>query len=277
MRLRTWILLGCLAWPYPIYAEIPIDSIDYDVPVNPLPTEKYQFEILSTLGYSDQTGRTVVDIIEGYEINLALSVDTLGGRPVNGLTPKFDLTGSSKLIPPGKSTPLTSTDESGILRFGVIGGKQGMDTLTVSYGDNRATLHLNIISLQINDLPAAPIVLGGLNWSDLMQTRLSWADDQVQVNFSDAVKNRNGDLVTVSGFMMPMDSSLKQTHFLLTSSPPHCFFDIPGGPAGVIEVYTDEGIEASWDPIVLEGEFELISAPQTGVIYQLKHAKITNP
>ena len=118
MRLRTWILLGCLAWPYSIYAEIPIDSIDYDVPVTPLPTEKYQFEILSTLGYSDQTGRIIVDIIEGYEVNLALSVDTLAGRPVNGLTPKFNLTGSSKLIPPGESTPLTSTDESGILRFG---------------------------------------------------------------------------------------------------------------------------------------------------------------
>ena len=47
MRLRSWILLGCLAWPYPIYAEIPIDSMDYDVPVTPLPTEKYQFEILN--------------------------------------------------------------------------------------------------------------------------------------------------------------------------------------------------------------------------------------
>ena len=75
---------------------------------------------------------------------------------------------------------------------------------------------------------------------------------------------------------MPLDPGLKQTHFLLTSSPPDSFFHIPGGPAGVIEVFSEDGIDATWDPVIIEGEFELVKASTTGVIYQLKQADVVD-
>ena len=245
-----------------------------DIPVAADNAEKYAFDILSEAGYTDQVGREVIDVIEGYQVNLALAVDTLKGQPVIGLTPEFDLMGTSELIPPGTSTPLTSTDESGVLEFGITAGKQGMDKLTVSYGSNEATIYFNIISLAINDFPSAPTLLGGLNWSQLMQTELKLEDGEVKVDFPEMILEQNGEVVRVSGFMMPMDSSLKQKHFLLTSSPPHCFFHIPGGPAGVIEVFSDDGIESSWGPVVVEGTFELVMAPQMGVIYKLQQAQV---
>ena len=245
-----------------------------DIPVAADNAEKYAFDILSEAGYTDQVGREVIDVIEGYQVNLALAVDTLKGQPVIGLTPEFDLMGTSELIPPGTSTPLTSTDESGVLEFGITAGKQGMDKLTVTYGSNEATIYFNIISLAINDFPSAPTLLGGLNWSQLMQTELKLEDGAVKVDFPEMILEQNGEVVRVSGFMMPMDSSLKQKHFLLTSSPPHCFFHIPGGPAGVIEVFSDDGIESSWGPVVVEGTFELVMAPQMGVIYKLQQAQV---
>ena len=245
-----------------------------DIPVAADNAEKYAFDILSEAGYTDQVGREVIDVIEGYQVNLALAVDTLKGQPVIGLTPEFDLMGTSELIPPGTSTTLTSTDESGVLEFGITAGKQGMDKLTVTYGSNEATIYFNIISLAINDFPSAPTLLGGLNWSQLMQTELKLEDGEVKVDFPEMILEQNGEVVRVSGFMMPMDSSLKQKHFLLTSSPPHCFFHIPGGPAGVIEVFSDDGIESSWGPVVVEGTFELVMAPQMGVIYKLQQAQV---
>ena len=245
-----------------------------DIPVAADNAEKYAFDILSEAGYTDQVGREVIDVIEGYQVNLALAVDTLKGQPVIGLTPEFDLMGTSELIAPGTSTPLTSTDESGVLEFGITAGKQGMDKLTVTYGSNEATIYFNIISLAINDFPSAPTLLGGLNWSQLMQTELKLEDGEVKVDFPEMILEQNGEVVRVSGFMMPMDSSLKQKHFLLTSSPPHCFFHIPGGPAGVIEVFSDDGIESSWGPVVVEGTFELVMAPQMGVIYKLQQAQV---
>ena len=107
-----------------------------------------------------------------------------------------------------------------------------------------------------------------------MQTELKLEDGEVKVDFPEMILEQNGEVVRVSGFMMPMDSSLKQKHFLLTSSPPHCFFHIPGGPAGVIEVFSDDGIESSWGPVVVEGTFELVMAPQIGVIYKLQQAQV---
>jgi hypothetical protein len=255
-------------------AEAELEAYPNDIPVTPNQTEAYNFEILSTLGYIDQSGRLIVDIIEGYKLHLALSVDTLEGRPVNGLSPAFDLIGTSELIPPGESTPFTSTDESGMLRFGVIAGNQGMDRLTVTFGENSATIHINIIGLKVNAMPEVPDLVDGLNWDQLMQTRLNLIDDKVHVNFPSSITARDGDVVKVSGFMMPMNSSLRQSHFLLTSSPPHCFFDIPGGPSGVIEVFSEEGIEASWNPIILEGKLELVHSPSMGIIYRLHQTQI---
>ena len=249
---------------------------DLDTPIPADNSQTYQFEIRTQSGYTDQVGRNVIDVIEGYQVNLALTAETKAGRPVIGLKPDFDLTGSSELIPPGESTSLTSTDESGILEFGVTAGEQGMDKLTVSFGENEATVYFNIISLKINDFPSAPTLLGGLNWSQLMKTELSLVEDEVKVDFPNEILEQDGELVRVSGFMMPMDSSLKQKHFLLTSSPPHCFFHIPGGPAGVIEVFSEDGVESSWGPVVVEGKFELVSAPEMGVIYKLHQAQPVN-
>ncbi|MBO6555326.1 MAG: DUF3299 domain-containing protein [Pseudomonadales bacterium] len=250
---------------------------DLDIPVSANNQDTYRFEILSDSGYTDERGRSIIDVIEGYQVNLALSVDNEEGRPVIGLQPDFNLEGTSAVIPPGQSTALSSTDESGIVEFSVTAGLQGMDKLTVSFGENEATVYFNVISLAINDFPTAQTLESGLNWSELMQTKLDFVDGNVEITFPEIVKQQNGEVVRVSGFMMPLDPDSIQRHFLLTSSPPHCFFHIPGGPAGVIEVFSEEGVEASWAPVILEGEFELIDAATTGVIYQMKQARVVDP
>ena len=95
----------------PIGVAQPIDeNKELDIPVSVDNSATYRFEILSDSGYTDERGRRVIDVLEGYQVNLALSVDTTDGQPVIGLEPKFDLKGSSLLIPPGQSSPLISTD-----------------------------------------------------------------------------------------------------------------------------------------------------------------------
>ncbi len=271
-RLVLLLTMG-LSVALPVSASEPV-SEELDIPVTANSKETYQFVIQSQSGYTDERGRNVIDVIEGYNVNLALSVDTKAGQPVIGLEPKFDLDGTSMLIPPGESTPLTSTDESGILEFGLTAGKQGMDKLTVSFGENEATVYFNIISLRINDFAAAPTLDGGLNWNELMQTTLSFKDGELNIDFPEVIQQQDGETVRISGFMMPLDSGLKQKHFLLTSAPPHCFFHIPGGPAGVIEVFSEDGIEASWDPVAITGQFQLITNPEMGVIYQMQQAEV---
>ena len=110
-----------------------------------------------------------------------------------------------------------------------------------------------------------------------MGARIRYRDDSVSVEFPEAVQVKSGEQVKLSGFMMPLEPDLKQRRFLLTSNPPSCFFHIPGGPAGAVEVLASEGIEATWDPIVLEGRFEMLGTDEFGVIYRLHDAELSAP
>lgn len=74
---------------------------------------------------------------------------------------------------------------------------------------------------------------------------------------------------------MPLEPEQKQKHFLLTSSPPSCFFHLPGGPAGAVEVLAPKGIDATWDLLVLDGRLETIERSEMGVVYRLHDAKVS--
>lgn len=251
---------------------------ELDIPVPADKSETYEFRILSdSTGYINEQGHRVIDVLQGYHEYLALSVDTDEGKPVMGLKPRLTMNGTSQIIYPGEHGTLSSTDESGIVEFGVVAGMKGMDELTVSFGENKATVYFNIISLSINNFPSAPTLDYGLSWSELMQASLEFKNGELEVFFPDLIKQQNGETVHVAGFMMPLDPGLKQKHFLLTSSPPHCFFHIPGGPSGVIEVFSDQGVEASWEPIILQGRLELVDGSETGVIYKLQEAAVHEP
>ena len=239
----------------------------------------YELNILSSSLYTDAQGRQVIDAIQGYDTDLAITVYDQDGQPVVGLEPDFVFEGKSSLVPfylSGRDEYSSTTDETGLLPFSFRAGEKGMDRLDISVGDSVATLYVNVLGLEINDFPAAPTLSEGLNWYELMRARVDFVDGEMTVDFPEEVQFQDGETVKVSGFIMPLDPGLKQTHFLLTSSPPNCFFHIPGGPAGVIEVFSEDGIEATWDPVVIEGEFELVKASTTGVIYQLKQADVVD-
>ena len=87
------------------------------------------------------------------------------------------------------------------------------------------------------------------------------------------IRKQSDRTVKLAGFMMPLETGVKQRWFLLTSHPPSCYFHVPGGPAGAIEVFAEEGIEVSWDPIVLEGRFEALEKSDSAV-YRLSDARI---
>jgi hypothetical protein len=267
------LIIGLLSATH-IRASDAESQLGLPVPVSD--NETYQFEVLSASGYTDERGRHIVDVLEGYNVNLALTVDTEDGNPVIGLQPHFELEGTSLLLPLGEAASLKSTDESGILEFSVKAGEKGLDRITLSYGENAATLFVNVISINILNYASVPPLAGGLTWSDLTQAEVRFIDEAVQVSFPDMIEQQAGETVNVSGFMMPLEAGLGQHHFLLTPSPSHCFFHIPGGPAGVIEIFSEQAIETSWAPIQLKGRLELLKNSDTGVIYRLQQAEVVD-
>ena len=239
--------------------------------------DRYSLGIYTDTGYRNDQGRYVIDLLEQDYAYLTLIVTDLEGRPVVGAVPKFEIQGTSQLLRPDEVGSRSATDASGTLDFAVIGGGMALDRVTVSVGDALVELMLNVISLRASGFPAPPAIDGGLAWSELMGARIRYIEDAVAVEFPATVQARADQQVILSGFMMPLDPDLVQRRFLLTSNPPSCFYHIPGGPAGAVEVFAPEGIEASWDPIVVEGQFETLDTNSYGVIYRLHNAKLQKP
>ncbi len=96
----------------------------------------------------------------------------------------------------------------------------------------------------------------------------------MQVIFPPHIAQQAGKQVKLTGYMLPLDADIKQQHFLLTSAPPSCYFHIPGGAAGVVEIFSETSVEASWVAIQLEGRLKLIETSESGIIYQLENATL---
>ncbi|MBT7539199.1 MAG: hypothetical protein HN683_07650, partial [Gammaproteobacteria bacterium] len=160
-----------------------IAQVADDRPITAEKTEKYSLTIMANGRYLDQQGQETFDIIEGDVAYLAVLVETPAGQSVLGATPKFTIEGTTRMMAQGEISPEMSTDESGILEFEIIGGAKGLNQLTVSYGNNAATLRLNILSSDIKGFSPLPTLEGGLNWAALMEAELEYAEDHVQVIF----------------------------------------------------------------------------------------------
>lgn len=131
----------------------------------------------------------------------------------------------------------------------------------------------------LDQIPKAP--LGAVEWETLFKIGEEEVIDQglslYKPIFSPAVKKLAGKTVKVKGFMFPLDMSETQHHFLLSAFPPSCPFHAPGGPRHIIEVFVekDQGIEFTYDPLIVEGEMELLEFDEdNGLYYRMNKAKM---
>lgn len=233
-----------------------------------------RIRVLSERGYDNEQQQHVVDLLEREMAYLAVKFETAQGNPVSGATPEFQLKGSSRITEISSAGLQTPSDDSGMVEFGVIAGQMGADQLSVSFGDASKQVVLNVISLKAAGYASLDDIHGALPWDQLMSARVRYTQDSVVAEFPAAVSQHHRQQVKLAGFMMPLEPEEKQKRFLLTSNPPNCFFHVPGGPAGAVEVFSDKGIDASWDPIVLEGRFETLPSSDSGVIYRLRDARV---
>ena len=91
--------------------------------------------------------------------------------------------------------------------------------------------------------------------------------------YDDNVKKYNGKIVTIMGFMFPLEQSEKQKKFLIGPYPLSCPFHYHVGPSQVIEISSEKAIDFSFDPITIKGKLEVKYNEETGTFYYLKILK----
>ncbi len=113
-------------------------------------------------------------------------------------------------------------------------------------------------------------------WHTLLKTKITVdkKDGYYGAKFTPEVKALVGKTLTVSGFIMPLESKDKFQHFLLAKRTPTCPFCPPGEPNEIIDVWTVKAIEYTDDMVTVKGKFELMNDKDMGLFFKLKDANL---
>jgi len=121
--------------------------------------------------------------------------------------------------------------------------------------------------------PPLPAVPGALSWDLLAQVKPVKLKGKLVPEFSAAVGKLDRQEVKVAGFMLPLQSSERQSHFLLTVTSQTCSFCVPAGPEGIIEVRTRTPVRVTFDPVLIAGRLEVLRDDPTGVYYRISNGE----
>jgi hypothetical protein len=111
-----------------------------------------------------------------------------------------------------------------------------------------------------------------ISWKTFSQVELVKQKDRYVPQFAKDVAALDQKQVKVQGFMMPLQTGDKQTHFVLTAMPQTCSFCLPGGPESMVEVKSKTAVKYTFEPVVLTGKLAILKDDPTGVFYRLTDA-----
>ncbi|WP_420428379.1 Ig-like domain-containing protein [Algiphilus sp.] len=230
-----------------------------------------RLHLYSDAAYQVGKDQWMIDVVVRTPTFITAQLTDTTGAPLPDVTVSAATRDGSALI----TAQATRTDAQGEASFGVRPFEAGEEAVTVRGRGQSATMLLNVIDDAALDWEGLDDADGITAWETLLSSQVRYREDYtLDVRYSEPARALDGAQITLVGFMLPLEPSDRQSHFLLVSTPPSCFFHVPGGPAGAVEVHADTAIAVRWDPIVLAGTFQLIDDPEAGLIYRLEHAQL---
>ena len=111
-------------------------------------------------------------------------------------------------------------------------------------------------------------------WTVLRHTRVMEDDRRglYTASFPAEVQALEGRTVTLSGFMLPLDTDAKARHFLLSKYTPVCFFCPPGQPNEVVEVTAKSGVALTDRMLTVTGRLSLTHQTDKGMFFRMDQA-----
>jgi hypothetical protein len=121
-----------------------------------------------------------------------------------------------------------------------------------------------------------------LVWPKLYNVTFTKASDQLgefqKPVFSAEAKSLHGKSVSIPGYIVPFENSVKSSHFMFSATPLNaCFFCGVGGPESVVEVYASKEITYTDKPMEIKGVLKLNDKDPDKMIYVLEKAELVGP
>ena len=218
-----------------------------------------------------------MSLLTGDTLYISLIVEDATGEPVENAR----LSAQSQL---GNrvSTEDGFSNKDGWIHASILATTEGEDRIRFRVGELHTDLKL-IVAANEEELPPTigqagqgqTLVVdypGALPWETLADT--TPGKNFGPPSFGETISQYDGKPVILQGFMLPLQNEDRQSHFILSANPPHCYFCMPGGAESLVEVHAGPPIRFSYDPIVIQGTLRLIRDDEAmGLYYQIRGAK----
>lgn len=117
-------------------------------------------------------------------------------------------------------------------------------------------------------------------WNSFAKCKVKLNEDdahdiyEYNITYTPEVKAMEGKTITISGFMLPLESSEKFKHFILSKRTPTCPFCPPGEPNEIVDVWTKNPVK--WDEglVKVTGKFGFTKQKELGMFFKLSDAKM---
>ncbi len=216
-----------------------------------------------------RNGKVSVPAYPGDVLYLSATIETEAGTPLKQKTVQIASSKNTSIVPMSDRA-----NDEGYLEFHMVAGAAGQDLVTVSAAGVKTDFYIDVSDPPRGEWMGELDLTGVTSWDLLMSARVQVGVQNVSAQFPPPLQQLQRRRLRLAGFMLPLGVEEKQKHFLLSANPPSCFFHPPGGPSSVVEVFADKGIAMSFDPLVVEGEFELVPSSDSGMLYKLKASKL---
>lgn len=229
-------------------------------------------------GHLQPDGTMTLPAMEQDLVYLVAHLETEEGVPVAGAPVRVTTPSGNQVL-----LDHPDTDLYGYASFTLFLSEPGRAEFTVTaFGlENR----FEVDAMRLEESPWLQGIQGPgiVPWSRLRNARIHFGGEgftgRLRTEFGPEVEPLEGERIRLAGYMLPMTPDPRQTEFLLSASPPNCFFHPPGGPTTLILVETDPRtpVPSTQDPLVVEGTLELVRESEYALVYHLKAARLRDP
>jgi hypothetical protein len=119
-----------------------------------------------------------------------------------------------------------------------------------------------------------PELSGVVSWKALAQVEPVNRGGKMVPEFSREILGLDKQVVRIYGFMLPLDMTDQQKHFLISAVPASCPFCMPAGPEAIVEVMSSKAVKFGIEPIIMAGKLSLLKDDQSGMLYRMTEAEL---
>ena len=117
-----------------------------------------------------------------------------------------------------------------------------------------------------------PDAAGAVPWSLLSSTTIHKQNGKLGPDFPAALRPLHGKTVKLQGYILPIEAGQTHRYFLLSAWSPSCPFCLTAGPEAMVEVRARTAVKYAIEPVVIEGQLQLLENDPGGVFYRMVEA-----